>query len=158
MRSRTSTAVRTPSSSAAPSPSGWPPPASRSSPRSGWRTRPTRSPAGAASSSTAPCATTTTRIAAPLPRADLSDPYHAARALVDAFLGLGRELRLRTLAEGVETAEQHAQLVTAGGDAAQGYLFAPPMAAVRLRGRLADHHTRIPGRHGDGDGASVGHS
>jgi EAL domain-containing protein (putative c-di-GMP-specific phosphodiesterase class I) len=71
-------------------------------------------------------------------------PEPAARALVDAFLGLARGLSLRTVAEGVETAEQHEQLVTAGCDAAQGYLFARPMPAAQLPGWLADHHARVP--------------
>jgi len=44
-----------------------------------------------------------------------------------AVIQLGRELRLETLAEGVETEDQRADLLAAGCDAIQGYLIAPPL-------------------------------
>ncbi len=82
-------------------------------------------------------------------------PEHAAQALVDAFLRLARGLSLNTVAEGVETAEQRDQLLTAGCDAAQGYLFARPMPAEEIPGWLA----RLPGAgQGVGGGASLSHS
>ena len=59
-------------------------------------------------------------------------PEPAARALVDAFLGLARGLSLRTVAEGVETAEQLARAAALGCAFAQGYHIARPMPADEL--------------------------
>ena len=55
-----------------------------------------------------------------------------AAAIVRTTIGLARELNLRVVAEGVETAEQRARLVELGCTAAQGYHFYPPMAATRV--------------------------
>jgi diguanylate cyclase (GGDEF)-like protein/PAS domain S-box-containing protein len=77
-------------------------------------------------------------------------PEHTARALVDAFLGLARGLRLRTVAEGIETEEQRLLLLAAGCESAQGYLFAKPMPAAELSAWL--------GRQGPVDGPSRAHS
>jgi diguanylate cyclase (GGDEF)-like protein len=52
-----------------------------------------------------------------------------ARALVHTIVQLGRDLGLRTLAEGVETAEQMANLRGDHLTQAQGYLFAHPLEA-----------------------------
>jgi EAL domain-containing protein (putative c-di-GMP-specific phosphodiesterase class I) len=94
-------------------------------------------------------------------------PGPAAQALVDAFLRLARGLSLQTVAEGVETAEQRDQLMTAGCDAAQGFLFARPMPAHEVPGWVA---TNLPGQasgpqgvagtddDSDGEGASRSHS
>ncbi|WP_110666441.1 putative bifunctional diguanylate cyclase/phosphodiesterase [Salinicola halophilus] len=54
-------------------------------------------------------------------------PDDQSRALVDAILLLAHELGMTTIAEGVETEEQHAILTQSGCARAQGYLFAPPM-------------------------------
>jgi EAL domain-containing protein (putative c-di-GMP-specific phosphodiesterase class I) len=51
------------------------------------------------------------------------------RTIVDAILRMGTGLGLRTLAEGVETAEQRDALLAMGCQEAQGYFFARPMAA-----------------------------
>ena len=48
------------------------------------------------------------------------------KAIVDAILTLARKLGLRTVAEGVETAEQLCYLKTQGCDECQGYFFARP--------------------------------
>jgi CheY-like chemotaxis protein len=68
------------------------------------------------------------------------------RAIVKAVAQLTRELRIDTVAEGVETATQARALVDMGYTKAQGYLFSPPveypemlhdLAAVEQRTRAA---------------------
>ena len=50
---------------------------------------------------------------------------------------LARTLRLRAVAEGVETEEQAAALAALGCELAQGYLFARPEPADRAGAALA---------------------
>ncbi|AXS79447.1 bifunctional diguanylate cyclase/phosphodiesterase [Dechloromonas sp. HYN0024] len=52
--------------------------------------------------------------------------------IVRTIISLAQNLRLDVLAEGVETAEQHRQLVDLGCQYLQGYLFARPMPAADL--------------------------
>ncbi len=88
-------------------------------------------------------------------------PGQAAQALVDAFLRLARGLSLQTVAEGVETAEQRDQLMTAGCDAAQGFLFARPMPADEVPEWVARNLPRqaTPPQGAEGaEGASRSHS
>jgi diguanylate cyclase (GGDEF)-like protein/PAS domain S-box-containing protein len=54
-------------------------------------------------------------------------------AIVSAVIGLAHALGMRAVAEGVESAEQLAELVTLGCDEAQGYFFAPPQPADDVR-------------------------
>ncbi len=57
---------------------------------------------------------------------DMSEDEHA-RVVVETILALAKSLNLKTVAEGVETAEQYAQLRGLGATLAQGYLFGRPM-------------------------------
>lgn len=53
------------------------------------------------------------------------------RAIVEAVISMARHLGLSTVAEGVETSEQHHIVKQAGGSSFQGYLFAPPLSRGR---------------------------
>ena len=55
-----------------------------------------------------------------------------ACTLVDAVVRLAHSLRLRVVAEGVETQSQRDLLVAMGCDELQGFLFARPMSARSL--------------------------
>ncbi|MFC7477536.1 EAL domain-containing protein [Dankookia sp. GCM10030260] len=60
-------------------------------------------------------------------------PGHAADlAILLAIRDLGRALRLRLVAEGVETPAQHDAVADLGFDEAQGYLFGAPMPLEAL--------------------------
>jgi len=58
--------------------------------------------------------------------------------LAEAVVGLGRALRLQTVAEGIETADQWSALRELGCDFGQGYLFARPVDAAEIEELLAD--------------------
>jgi diguanylate cyclase (GGDEF)-like protein/PAS domain S-box-containing protein len=62
--------------------------------------------------------------------------HPASTAIVQAVLRLCAALGLGTVAEGVETAEQLAQLRDLGCDAAQGFYIGKPMTAVELEAAL----------------------
>jgi EAL domain-containing protein (putative c-di-GMP-specific phosphodiesterase class I) len=59
-------------------------------------------------------------------------------ALARAIIGLGDTLRLTTIAEGVEVAEQRAALVTLGCEFGQGYLFSPALPASGIERMLRE--------------------
>jgi diguanylate cyclase (GGDEF)-like protein len=59
-----------------------------------------------------------------------------AAAFVRAILQLCRTIELRTVAEGVETAEQAAGLRKLGCDMAQGFYFAHPLSPDQIEARL----------------------
>ncbi|HEY4295845.1 MAG TPA: EAL domain-containing protein [Paraburkholderia sp.] len=63
-----------------------------------------------------------------------SDPQSAA--LVSAIIAMAHALKLRVTAEGVETAEQAAQLEALGCDEAQGFWFSRPITIAALRNVL----------------------
>ncbi|MFN0091793.1 MAG: putative bifunctional diguanylate cyclase/phosphodiesterase [Acidimicrobiales bacterium] len=53
-------------------------------------------------------------------------------AFIQAMVKLGHTLELKTVAEGIETADQAAQLREVGCTAGQGYFYARPMPAERI--------------------------
>ncbi|MBV8370557.1 MAG: EAL domain-containing protein [Candidatus Eremiobacteraeota bacterium] len=57
-----------------------------------------------------------------------NDPHDAA--IVEAVVGIATRYGFETVAEGVETMEQAAYLRSVGCDLAQGFAYAPPMAAA----------------------------
>jgi EAL domain-containing protein (putative c-di-GMP-specific phosphodiesterase class I) len=58
-------------------------------------------------------------------------------ALVSSIVALAQKLRLRVVAEGVETHEQLAFLQRLGCDEMQGYLFSRPLPGEQFRTMLA---------------------
>jgi diguanylate cyclase (GGDEF)-like protein len=60
------------------------------------------------------------------------DVDDGAAALASSVIRIGKAFNLTSLAEGVETLGQADWLTNAGCDAAQGYLFAPPMPPDQL--------------------------
>jgi diguanylate cyclase (GGDEF)-like protein len=58
-------------------------------------------------------------------------------ALARTIVTLGETLGLRTVAEGIETADQHDELRLLGCELGQGYLYARPMPAEQARAFLA---------------------
>jgi diguanylate cyclase len=67
----------------------------------------------------------------------VADPAHAA--IVRSIIQLGHTLGLQVVAEGVETAAEHAHVVGLGADIAQGFLIARPMQAGAVIDWLAAH-------------------
>jgi CheY-like chemotaxis protein len=59
-----------------------------------------------------------------------------ATAIVTAVIHLARALDLETVAEGIETPDQHAQLQMLGCDKAQGFLWSRPVPPEELSGWL----------------------
>ncbi|HYD60935.1 MAG TPA: EAL domain-containing response regulator [Noviherbaspirillum sp.] len=60
----------------------------------------------------------------------------SSRAIVEASLGMARQLNMKTVAEGVENREDWDFLRVAGCGVAQGYFIARPMPAAELPGWL----------------------
>jgi diguanylate cyclase (GGDEF)-like protein/PAS domain S-box-containing protein len=61
----------------------------------------------------------------------------ADTALVGTMVALAKQLKLTSVAEGVETKEQLAYLLEIGCDAGQGYFFSPPCSPAELTPLLA---------------------
>lgn len=66
-------------------------------------------------------------------------------ALARTIIALGDLLTLRTIAEGVEHAQQHARLRDLGCDYGQGYLFGRPLAAAEMEHLLRSGELRVTG-------------
>jgi EAL domain-containing protein (putative c-di-GMP-specific phosphodiesterase class I) len=65
-------------------------------------------------------------------------------AIVDATVALARSFGLRVVAEGVETAEQHARLSELGCDDCQGYYAFRPLTAAAVEKLLGTKHQAFP--------------
>ncbi|MBA4278939.1 MAG: hypothetical protein C0435_17020, partial [Ralstonia sp.] len=64
-------------------------------------------------------------------------------ALCSAIVSMAHALRIKVIAEGIETEEQKAILVAAGCDYGQGHLFCPPVPPAAfesfvVNGQLAE--------------------
>jgi diguanylate cyclase (GGDEF)-like protein len=66
-----------------------------------------------------------------------------AMTLTETILGLGRELSLHLVAEGVETAEQMHYLRERGCDSAQGYWFSRPQPAAEFKSWLTAYYEAL---------------
>jgi EAL domain-containing protein (putative c-di-GMP-specific phosphodiesterase class I)/FixJ family two-component response regulator len=66
------------------------------------------------------------------------------RAILEASLGMARQLGIKSVAEGVEDLDDWNFLRTCGCDMAQGYFIARPMAAAAVPGWLAEWESRRP--------------
>lgn len=79
---------------------------------------------------------------------------HAAKAIVKAVVGLGEQLGMGVVAEGVETREQAEMLVKLGCTHLQGYLFGAAMPASSIRSRVPGSADAAHDRHPAGEIAS----
>lgn len=68
-------------------------------------------------------------------------------SIITAVIGIGRSLKLRVVAEGVETAEELAFLQAHQCDEAQGYYFCRPVPAAQFTRLLETGLTRASGVH-----------
>ena len=67
-----------------------------------------------------------------------------ATGLVEAILGMARTLRMSTVAEGIEDAEQLSELALLGCDSGQGYLLSRPVPPDELVAVLGRTLTPVP--------------
>jgi diguanylate cyclase (GGDEF)-like protein/PAS domain S-box-containing protein len=66
------------------------------------------------------------------------------RALASAVVALGRSLKLRVVAEGIERVEQEADLVSLGCDYGQGYLYSKPISLYQLTSLIESGDVTTP--------------
>ncbi len=71
------------------------------------------------------------------------DRSRDARALCETIVAMARQLKLRTVAEGVELEGEFDVLKEIGCDAAQGYLFQRPVPAAELTGFLRERQKPV---------------
>lgn len=64
-------------------------------------------------------------------------------AITEAIISMARSLKMRTIAEGVETEEQFGCLARLGCDQIQGYLLARPMPFGQLVAFIAEHRDMV---------------
>ena len=67
------------------------------------------------------------------------------RAIVRAVASLGQSLGMATVAEGVETEEQMARIVSDGCTDVQGYLISRPMPPKQIEGFLRSRNEKVSG-------------
>ena len=65
-------------------------------------------------------------------------------AIVHSIIGLARSLRLQTVGEGVETAQQRDFLRDAGCDLMQGFLFSAPLPPSEFLALVQKHRSKLP--------------
>ncbi|MGH8473286.1 MAG: EAL domain-containing protein, partial [Gammaproteobacteria bacterium] len=63
-------------------------------------------------------------------------------AIATLIIALAHQLKLKVVAEGVETPAQAAILLARGCDAAQGYLYCKPIPPAQFEAWLSDHARR----------------
>jgi EAL domain-containing protein (putative c-di-GMP-specific phosphodiesterase class I) len=73
-----------------------------------------------------------------------SDPESRNAALIRAMVGLASDLKMRTIAEGVETQEELALVRNLGCPLVQGYIFGRPMPAEEARDLAANGSAELP--------------
>ena len=56
--------------------------------------------------------------------------------IINTVIGIGKSLKLKTVAKGIETIEQRRFLEHSGCDWVQGYLFGKPLSAEKLKPML----------------------
>ena len=73
-----------------------------------------------------------------------SDPQSRNAALIRAMVGLASDLKMRTIAEGVETQEELALVRSLGCPLVQGYIFGRPMTAEEARALARKGSAELP--------------
>ena len=73
-----------------------------------------------------------------------SDPESRNAALIRAMVGLASDLKMRTIAEGVETQEELALVRSLGCPLVQGYIFGRPMTAEEARALAKKGSAELP--------------
>ena len=66
------------------------------------------------------------------------------RAITQAIIAMAQNLRLKVIAEGVETSEQLSILRDAGCDFIQGYYFSKPMPAGEVLDYISEMKNNLP--------------